>query len=105
MADLGFVVVGVDLQAETNFLEDRVGLVLTRFARLDRSLVLVLSEVHQFAHGRLCGRRNLNEIKIGLHGKTKSILNTDNANLFTGWADEPHLWDADSIINAWIADV
>ena len=83
----GLVVVLVDLQPEPDFLEHSVGLVLARLACLDRSLVLVLAEVHQLAHRRLCLRRDLNQVKFRFRGQAQGILNADNADLFTVRSD------------------
>ena len=105
MAALRLVVVGVDLQAETDFLQDRVGLVLPGLARLDGGFVLVLAEVHQLAHRRLGLRCNFNEIKVGLGSQTQGILNTDDSYLFACRADQPHLGDADTLIDSWLANV
>ncbi|GAA3695042.1 hypothetical protein GCM10023081_35360 [Arthrobacter ginkgonis] len=95
----------VDLEAETDFLQDRVGLVLTGLTSLHRGFVLVLAEVHQLANRRLGRRRHLYEIKIGFEGEAQRVFNADDADLLAVRSDQPHLGDADSIINAWIADV
>ncbi|BCW44405.1 hypothetical protein StoSoilB5_15890 [Arthrobacter sp. StoSoilB5] len=95
----------VDLQAETDFLKNRVGLVLAGLTRLDGSLVLVLAEVHQLANRRLSLRGNFNEIEIGFGSKTQGVLDADNSYLFAGRADQPHLGDADTLIDSWLANV
>jgi hypothetical protein len=105
VAALGLVVVGVDLQAEPDFLQNRVGLVLAGLTGLDCGLVLVLAEVHQLAHRRLRLRCNFNEIKVGLGSQTQGILDTDDSYLFAGRADQPHLRDADTLIDSWLANV
>jgi hypothetical protein len=102
---LGLVVMGVDLQTEADLLEDRVGLVLAGFASLDRRLVLVLAEIHQLAHGGLGVRGHLDQIEVGFLGQAQGILNTDDPDLFTVGTDHPHLWDADTIVDTWVADV
>lgn len=105
VADLGFIVVGVDLQTEANFLQNRIGLVLPGFTRLDGRLVLVLAEVHQLAHWRLGVRGHLDQVQIGLVSQAKCVLNADNSYLFTVRANETYLWYANALVNAWIADV
>ena len=105
VAALGLVVVGVDLQAEADFLQNRVRLVLPGLTGLDSSFVLVLAEVHQFAHRRLGLRCYLNKIQVRLGSQTQGILNTDNANLLACWSYQPHLGDADTIIDSWLANV
>jgi len=68
MALLGAVVVRVDLGPELDLLDDRLGLVLTRLAGLERGLVLELAVVHQLADRRPGGRRDLDQIEVGLLG-------------------------------------
>ena len=95
----------VDLEAETDFLQNGVRLVLAGFTSLDGGFVLVLAEVHQFAHRRLGRRRNLNQIQVGLSCQPECVLNADNPYLFACWPNQPHLGDADTIIDAWLANV
>ncbi|BCW40022.1 hypothetical protein StoSoilB3_15570 [Arthrobacter sp. StoSoilB3] len=95
----------VDLEAEADFLQNRIGLVLAGFAGLDGGFVLVLAEVHQLANRRLSLRRNFNEIEIGFGSKTQCVLDADNSYLFAGRADQPHLGDADTLIDSWLANV
>src|SRR5699024_2015455 len=52
MALLGAVVVGVDLQPETDLLENRVRLVAPSVPRLLVGFVLELAVVHEFGDGR-----------------------------------------------------
>ncbi len=105
MAALGLVVMGVDLQPETNFLQHRVGLVLARLARLDRGFVLVLTKIHELGNRGLGLRCHLNKIKVGLSGEAEGVFNTDDSNLLARRAYQPHLWDADTIIDSWLANV
>ncbi len=91
MSALRLVVMGVDLEAETNFLEDRIGLVLPRLTGFDRSFVLVLTKIHEFRHRRLGLRCYLDKIQVGLGGKSECVLDTDNSYLFAGRSDQPHL--------------
>jgi len=101
---LGLVVVHVDLQAETNLLEDRVGLVTARFFCLLRRFVLELAEVHDLRDGRLGIGSNLNQIQVGLLSQTKCVFNTDYTDLFALRANKTDLRNADSVVGTGIAD-
>ena len=105
MAALGLVVVGVDLEAEPDFLQDGVRLVLACLTGLDSSFIFVLAEIHEFAHRWLGQRCYLNKIQVRLGGQSQGILNTDNADLLTCRSYQPHLRDADTIIDSWLANV
>src|SRR5436189_5626453 len=90
----------VDLRAELDLLDDRLRLVLTRFPGLDRGLVLELAVVHELADRWPRGRRDLDEIEVGLLGQPQSIADGDDADLLTVQTDEPHLGDADPVVDA-----
>jgi len=45
------------------------------------------------------------ETKIGFSSQTQGILNTDDSYLFTCRTDQPHLGDADTLIDSWLANV
>ena len=105
MADLGLVVVVVDLQPEPHFLQDRVGLVLAGLAGLDGGLILVLAEVHQLAHRRTGVRRHLDQIKIRFPRQTQCVLYADDPDLLAAGADQSDFRYADAVIDAWIANV
>ena len=64
---LGLVVVRVDLRSELHLLDDTFGLVAARLAGLLRVLVLELAVVHELADRRPRGRRDLDQVEIGLH--------------------------------------
>ncbi len=91
MSALRLVVMGIDLEAEADFLEDRVGLVLPCLTGFHRGLVLVLTKIHEFRHRRLGLRCYLDKIQVGLGCKSECVLNTDNPYLFAGRSDQPHL--------------
>lgn len=105
MALLRPVVVRVDFQPKSDLLEDRVRLVLARFTVLDRGLVLKLPEIHELTDRRPGLRRDLDEVEIGLLGETQRVFNPDDADLLPVRADQPHLWDADTVVNPGLADV
>ncbi|GAB3538826.1 hypothetical protein GCM10027403_26230 [Arthrobacter tecti] len=96
---------GVDLEPETNLLQHRVGLILPGFARLHSGFVLVLTKIHELGYRRLGLGRHLNKIKVGLSGESEGVFNTDDSNLLARRAYQPHLWDADTIIDSWLANV
>jgi hypothetical protein len=105
MALLGAVVVRVDLQPKSDLFEDRVRLILPRLTVLDRGLVLELPEVHELADRRSGLGRDLDEVEIGLLGETQRVFNPDDADLLPVGADQPHLRDADTVVNPGLADV
>ena len=104
VAGLGLVVVLVDLQAEADLLEDRVHLVLARLTGLHRGLVLVLAEIHQLAHRRLGRGGHLHEIQVRLGGEPEGVLDADDADLFAVRADQADFRNADTLVDAGIAD-
>lgn len=104
MPDLGFVVMGINLEAETDFLQRSIDLLLSRFTCLDCGFVLVLAEVHKLAHRRLSVRGNLNQVKVRLLSKTQCIFYADNTDLFTAGADESNFRNANAVVDAWIAN-
>jgi len=99
------VVMRVDLQPKSDLFKHRVRLVLARFTVLDRGLVLVFPEIHELADRRSGLRRDLDEVEIGLLGETQRVFNPDDADLLPVRADQPHLWDADTVVNPGLADV
>ncbi|GGE64485.1 hypothetical protein GCM10011401_09500 [Nesterenkonia cremea] len=105
MADLGLIVMVVDLQAEADFLELGARLILPRLAGLHRSLVLPLAEVHQLADRRFRIRGYLDQVEISLRGEPQSIFDSDDADLFPLRADEADLRYTDPVVDAWFADL
>jgi hypothetical protein len=105
VALLGAVVVRVDLRAELDLLDDRVDLVLARFACLHGGFVLELAEVHELGNRRLGHRCHLDEVKVCLRGEAQSVLDAHDADLLAVRADQPHLGNPDAVVDAWLADV
>src|SRR5690606_20822219 len=101
---LGFVVVLINFETETNLFEDRVRLVASSFFRLLRSLVLELSVVHDLGDRRLGIGGNLNQIEVCLLRQTQGCLDFDNADLLTGRADKSDFRNADAVVCTGIAD-
>ena len=98
------VVVRLDLQAETDLLEDRVRLVASGLLGLLRGFVLELPVVHDLDDGRLRVGSHLDQIEVGLLRQAQRDLDADDADLLTGGADEADLGHADAVIGAGIAD-
>ncbi|GAB6897966.1 hypothetical protein JCM9957A_10560 [Kineosporia succinea] len=82
-----------------------MGLVLAGLAILDRGLVLELAEVHELADRRPRLRGDFDEVEVGLLGETQRVFYPDDADLLPVGADQPHLWDADTVVNPGLADV
>ncbi|CNJ84925.1 Uncharacterised protein [Mycobacterium tuberculosis] len=104
MSNLGFVVVGINLQAETDLLQNGISLLLAGFTSLDCGFVLVLTVIHELAHGRLRVRGNLDQVEFGILSQTQSVLQRDNAYLLATGTDKTDLGNADTIVNAWFAN-
>ena len=105
MSTLGLVVVSVDLEPETDFLQDRVGLVLPRLTGLYCRFILVLAKVHEFRHRRFRLRCHFDQIKVGLGGKPECVLYPDDPHLFARRSNQPYLGNADTIVDSWLANV
>src|SRR5690554_1975174 len=104
VALLGPVVVRVDLEAEPDLLESRVGLVPARLARLHVGLVLELAVVHELRDGGSSVRGDLDEIEVGLLREAQRVLDADDADLLAARSDEADLADADPLVDAGLAD-
>src|SRR5205807_4770446 len=99
VALLGAVVVGVDLGAELDLLDDRLRLVLARFPGLERGLVLELPIVHQLGDRWACGRRDLDQVEIGLLSQPERVVDGDDAYLLTVRADKTDFRDAYALVD------
>ena len=104
MADLGAVVVLVDLGPELDLLELGVGLVAPGVTCLHGRLVLELAVVHETRHGGAGVRGDLNQVEVSLLRQTQGILHADDADLLAAGADKTHLGDADPFIDTGLAD-
>jgi hypothetical protein len=96
--------VRVDLEAEPDLLENRVGLVAPRLTRLHVGLVLELAVVHELGDGRTSVRGNLDQVEVCVLGELQGDCRGDNADLLPAGADEPDLGDADPVVDARLAD-
>ena len=105
VALLGAVVVRVDLRAELDLLDDRVDLVLARFASLHGRFVLVLAEVHELGDRRLGHRGHLDEVEVSLGGEAQRVFDADDADLLAVGANQPHFGNPDAVVDARLADV
>ena len=70
-----------------------------------RCLVLELAEVHELADRRAGRRRDLDQVEVRLLGQPQRVLHADDADLLAVGADQPHLGDADPLVDAGLADV
>ncbi|GAA1292748.1 hypothetical protein GCM10009590_22160 [Brachybacterium alimentarium] len=95
----------VDLQAHTDFLLDRIRLVLARLTGLQVGFVLVLAVIHETGDRRVRAGRDLDEIEIGFRGETQCVLDADLTDLLAGGPDQKDLGDPDLTIDALFADV
>src|SRR5689334_16780442 len=105
VALLGAVVVRVDLRAELDLLDDRVDLVLARFASLECRFVLELAEVHELGDRRLGHRGDLDEVEVSLGGQTQRVFDAHDADLFSVGANQPHFGYPNAVVDARFADV
>lgn len=105
MALLGFVVVVIDLEAEPDFFQSHVGLILPSFTSLLGRFIFELAVVHEFDNRWLGLRRNLYKVQIGRASKVECLSDGDNSNLFSVWSDESDLWNSNAIVNTRLADV
>jgi len=97
---LGLVIVVVHIDAELDlFYGDRL-LVLLGFALFLFLLVEILPVVHDAAHGRLRGRRNLNQIQILAFGQFERFERGHYANLFTLVSDHANLASSNAVIGS-----
>ncbi|GAB2455108.1 hypothetical protein GCM10007967_06430 [Xylanimonas ulmi] len=94
----------VDLEAEADLLENRVGLVTPRLTRLHVGLVLELAEVHELGDRRTSVRGDLDQVEVGVLGELQGDCRGDNADLLSARTDEPDLGDADPVVDARLAD-
>ena len=44
-------------------------------------------------------RCNLDKVEVGLLGQAQRVLDADDADLFTVGTNQPHLWDADPVVD------
>jgi hypothetical protein len=97
---LGHVIVLVNVDAELNFLQDDLLLVLLRRALLLFLFIQVLPVVHDAADGRNGVRRDLYQIKILFAGLSRRIHRRHDAELLAVRADHAHFACADALIHA-----
>lgn len=105
MALFSFVVVVIDLEAEPDFFQSHVGLILPSFTSLLGRFIFELAVVHEFDNRWLGLRRNLYKVQIGRASKVECLPDGDNSNLFSVWSDESNLWNSNAIVNTRLADV
>src|SRR5690625_1131517 len=99
-AHLDLIVMGVDVRAHLALLDINGLLPFPGFVGTLLLLVLVFAEVHDLADGRLCGRLNFDEVEADFLGALQGVVGCDDANILSGFVDQPHIGDADMIVDA-----
>jgi hypothetical protein len=92
--------VRIDLRAELHLLDDDVRRLLSRFLTPLVLLVLVLSEVHDPTHGRICVGCDLDEIEAGIAGDLECFGQRLGSKLRTVGSDQSDLASADAVVDA-----
>ena len=101
---LGLVVVGVDLETETNLLEDGIRLVATRFFDLLGLFIFEFAVVHNFDDRRLGVGSDLDQVQVSFLRKAQCVFDADNADLFSCWSNEADLGNTNPVVRSGIAD-
>jgi hypothetical protein len=92
--------VGVDVRTHLDLFDLDDLLVLAGFRGLLLRLVLELPEVENLADRRRGIRRDLDEVETGLRGSRQRVVDVDDAEVVTGFADQLNLRDADFTVDA-----
>src|SRR6186713_91580 len=92
---LELVVVLIDFRSELDLLDLDHFLMLLGLARSFLLLVLILPEVHDPAHRRHCGRRDLDEVEPFLTRDDERLRWRHDSELLTGFVDHPDLTNPD----------
>jgi hypothetical protein len=99
--DLDQVVMRINADAELELLQLATLLVLVSLLLMLFLDILVLTVIHDFAHGRLGIGSDLDEVKPALLGHAKGLLGGQNAILLVGDAiHHAHLGRTDALIDA-----
>lgn len=96
----GLVVMRVDFRRELNFFDYGVDLVLTRFTRFHRSLILEFAVIHDFANWWVRVSSDLHEVKICFLRNSQRIVNSNDSDLLAVRSNQPDFRDANSVIDA-----
>ena len=99
MVSFGHVIVLIHVDAELYFLQDDLFLVLFCRSFLLFLLVEELAVIHDAAHRRVCGGRDLYQIKILLTGLSGRIHGVHNAQLLAFRANYADFPRADALIH------
>ena len=91
-------VVLVDRRPHAQLLE--LGRLAVRAALLLALRVLELAEVHDAAHGRPRGGRDLDQVEAGFLGSLHGVERRDDPDLLALLVDEPDFGDADLSVDA-----
>src|SRR5262249_34528672 len=100
MVALGDVIMLIHVDAELNFLQDNLFLVLLRCPFLFFLFIQEFPVIHDAADWRNGGRRNLYQVKILFAGLSGCILRRHDAELLTIRANYAYLPRADALVHA-----
>ena len=92
-------VVVVDLWTNPDLFQLDNMLILARFPLFPALLVTELAVIHQAADGRHCVRCDFNEIQSTLPRHLQRIARGDHANLLAFFINQPHLSDANALVD------
>src|SRR5262249_53401481 len=96
---LELIIVFVDLGAELDLFDENHFLVLLRLTRALLLLVLVLAEVHDAADGRVCGRRDLDQVEtLGL-GNRQRLRRRHDAELRSVVVDDANFSNTNAFVH------
>ncbi len=99
VAHFRVVVVIPHIDAEFDFLELGLHLVLLLLFFLLFLIVLIFTEIHNPAYGRLGGGRNLHEIQSILVSEPQGFTGFHDAELFAVWIDYADFWHTNTMVN------
>ena len=100
MVLLGFVVVVVHIDAELDLFDHDLFLVLLRLALFFLLLLEKHPVIHDAAHGRLRGGRDLNQVQILFAGHFERFVRGHYADLFAFVPDYPDLTRSNTFVRA-----
>ena len=100
VAALGLQIVVADLRLDPNLFELNDVLIASGIALFSALLVPKLPIIHQTTNGRGCVGRDLNEVQPALTGHLQRFPRRNDPDLATFVVDEPHLANADPLVDA-----
>lgn len=104
--DLDEVIVGINADAEFEFLQFATFLVLMSFLLVLFLDVLVLAVIDNFAHWRFGAGGDFDEVETTLFGHAQSLLSRQHTVLLVGDSiHHAHLWRTDALIDTGLVSV